>query len=211
MNMIPNRQAAAEELAERLKKYKGEDGIVLAIPRGGVPIGVVIANELGFPVEVILTKKIGHPSNPEFAIGAVSMTTIDLNEAISVPESYVKEETERIHKELSRRYQLFMGDHKPTDLHNKVVIIVDDGIATGHTLMATVELVKKQNPKKVVIAVPVGPPSAIRHFEELADEVVCLLAPHGFYAVGQFYEDFREVSDEEVIEWLRGAKQVSND
>ena len=203
MNMIANRHEAAEKLAEKLQKYKGENGIILAIPRGGVPMGVLIANELDFPLEVTLSKKIGHPNNPEFAIGSVSLESEHLNENIDFPEEYVKAEMERIRQELKRRYELFMGDHKPTNLNNKVVIIVDDGIATGHTLMMTVEMVKKQHPAKIVIAVPVGPPSMMRYFEERVDEVVYLMAPQGFYAVGQFYEEFREVSDEEVAESLK--------
>src|SRR5688572_19073145 len=202
--MIRNRQDAAERLTESLQKYKGEDGIVLAIPRGGVPIGAYIAKELGMPVEVILSKKIGHPSNPEFAIGAVSMDSVETNENLPVSQEYIEKETKKIQEELKRRYQLFMGSHKPTDLHNKLVILVDDGIATGHTLMSTILMIKKQNPKKLVVAVPVAPPSAIREFEPMVDELICLMAPEGFYAVGQFYENFQQVSDEEVISALNG-------
>jgi predicted phosphoribosyltransferase len=177
---------------------------VLAIPRGGVPIGAYIARELGFPIEVALSKKIGHPTNPEFAIGAVSIGSLDVDHNLPVPQEYIDKEVAKIQEELKRRYQLFMGDKKPTDLENKVVIIVDDGIATGHTLLATIALVKKQKPGKIVIAVPVAPPSAINEFEPLVDEMVCLLAPSGFYAVGQFYEDFQQVSDAEVISALQG-------
>lgn len=202
--MIRDRKDAAKRLTERLQKYKGEDGIVLAIPRGGVPIGAYIAKELGFPVEVILSKKIGHPTNPEYAIGAVSMDSVEVNESLSISPEYIEKETKKIQEELKRRYQLFMGDHKPTDLHNKLVILVDDGIATGHTLMATILMIKKQNPKKLVVAVPVAPPAAIEEFEPKVDELICLLAPPGFYAVGQFYENFQQVSDEEVISALKG-------
>ena len=202
--MIRDRKDAAERLTESLLKYKGEDGIVLAIPRGGIPIGAYIAKELGMPVEVILSKKIGHPTNPEFAIGAVSMDSVEVNENLPVTQEYIEKETEKIQEELKRRYQLFMGNHKPTDLHNKLVILVDDGIATGHTLRATILMIKKQEPKKLVVAVPVAPPSAIREFEPQVDELICLMAPEGFYAVGQFYENFRQVSDEEVISALKG-------
>ena len=202
--MIRNRQDAAEKLTERLRKYEGENGIVLAIPRGGIPIGAYIAKELGFPVEVILSKKIGHPGNPEFAIGAVSMDSVEVNENLPVPKEYIEKETRKIQEELKRRYQLFMGDHQPADLHNKLVILVDDGIATGHTLMATILMIKKQNPAKLIVAVPVAPPAAIREFTPKVDELICLLAPPDFYAVGQFYEDFQQVSDEEVIAALKG-------
>ncbi|MFC5269309.1 phosphoribosyltransferase [Adhaeribacter terreus] len=202
--MIKNRQDAAKRLTERLLQYKGEDGIVLAIPRGGVPIGAYIAKELDLPVEVILSKKIGHPHNPEYAIGAVSMDSIEVNERLDISPQYIEQETRKNQEELKRRYQLFMGNHKPTELHNKLVILVDDGIATGHTLMATVLMIKKQNPKKLIVAVPVAPPSAIDAFEPLVDELICLMAPPGFYAVGQFYEDFQQVSDEKVIAALQG-------
>ena len=207
MNMIRNRKDAAEKLTERLQKYKGEDGIVLAIPRGGVPIGAYIAKELGMPVEVILSKKIGHPSNSEYAVGAVSMDSVEVNEKLEISPEYIEKETKKIQEELKRRYELFMGSHKPTDLHNKLVILVDDGIATGHTLMSTILMVKKQSPKKLVVAVPVAPPSAIEEFEPKVDELICLMAPPGFYAVGQFYEDFQQVSDAEVIESLNGNIQ----
>ena len=159
--MIRDRKDAAERLTERLLKYKGEEGIVLAIPRGGIPIGAYIAKELGMPLEVILSKKIGHPSNSEYAIGAVSMDSVEVNESLRISPEYIEKETKKIQEELKRRYQLFMGDHKPTDLHNKLVILIDDGIATGHTLMSTILMIKKQNPKKLVVAVPVAPPSAI--------------------------------------------------
>jgi len=202
--MIKDRKEAAELLTEELRKYQGENGVVLAIPRGGVPIGAYIAQQLGFPVEVILSKKIGHPHNPEFAIGAVSMDTVEVKSPLAVPQEYIDEQTEKIQQELKRRYQLFMGNHQPTDLKDKLVILVDDGIATGHTLLATVLLVKKQNPKKVVIAVPVAPQAAIKQFEPMVDELICPLTPLDFYAVGQFYENFQQVSDAKVIDALKG-------
>ena len=203
--MIRDRQHAAEMLTERLQEYKGKDGVVLAIPRGGVPIGAYIARELGMPLEIALTKKIGHPGNPEYAIGAVSLDSVIVNQNVAVPESYIESQVAKIQEELKRRYQLFMGDRKPAVLKNKTVIIVDDGIATGQTLLATVELVKHQEPAKIIIAVPVAPPSAVKRFQPLVDELICPIAPEGFYAVGQFYEDFKQISDEEVMEALKEA------
>ena len=202
--MIKDRQEAAELLTEELRKYKGENGIVLAIPRGGVPIGAYIARELGFPVEAILSKKICHPHNPEFAIGAVSIDSVEVKSSVAVPEEYIEAQARKIQQELKRRYQVFMGNRQPTDLKDKLVILVDDGIATGHTLLATLLLVKKQNPKKVVIAVTVAPQAAVKQFEPLVDELICPLTPLDFYAVGQFYEDFQQVTDEEVIQNLKG-------
>ncbi|MBC5993718.1 phosphoribosyltransferase [Pontibacter cellulosilyticus] len=203
MNMIHNRESAARELAQRLQKYKGEQGVVLAIPRGGVPVAAPIAKSLGMPLEVTLTKKIGHPANPEFAIGAVSLKSIAVDERAEVPHEYVEREVQRIRESLKQKYKLFLGDREHIALKDKVVIIVDDGIATGKTLEATVKLVKQESPEKIVIAVPVAPAEAIARFESMVDEVVCLLVPPFFQAVGQFYEEFYQTSDEEVIQLMQ--------
>ncbi|MCJ8165548.1 phosphoribosyltransferase [Pontibacter sp. E15-1] len=207
METIRNREEAAQLLAMRLAKYKGEKGVVLAIPRGGVPIGAHIASALGMPLEVTLTKKIGHPLNPEFAIGAVSLESVAVDERAEVPAAYIAAEVERVRKSLQQKYKTFMGDRKPISLKGRVVIIVDDGIATGKTLEATVQLVRKGNPRKVVVAVPVAPPTAAAHFSALVDDFVCLLVPPFFQAVGQFYEEFPQVSDEEVIQLLQEQDQ----
>ncbi len=203
MRMIRNREEAAYMLANRLARYEGQDGIVLAIPRGGVPIGAIIANRLHMPLEVILSKKIGHPSNPEYAIGSVCLDSVQVNEQINVPEEYIQAETERIRKLLREKYKLFMGNRTPTPLKGRVAILVDDGIATGNTLIATINLVKKQHPSKIVVAVPVAPPSAVEHIGAMVDDMVCLFAPPDFFAVGQFYQEFYQVTDDEVIELLR--------
>ena len=203
MEKIQNREQAALMLAERLEKYRGQQGVVLAIPRGGVPVAAPIAKKLGMPLEVTLSKKIGHPFNKEFAIGSVSQDSIIVDDRIDVSQEYIDSEVERIRENLRQKYKLFMGDRKHVPLKDKVVIIVDDGIATGKTLEATVELVKKEKPGKIVIAVPVAPFSAIDHFRALVDEVICLLVPPFFQAVGQFYEEFTQTSDEEVIQLLK--------
>ncbi|MBC5775573.1 phosphoribosyltransferase [Pontibacter sp. KCTC 32443] len=209
MEMIRNREEAAEMLADRLEKYKGKDGVVLAIPRGGVPVAAPIAMRLGMPLEVTLIKKIGHPANPEYAIGSVGLDSKTIDPSIEVPREYVEAEAERIREGLRQKYKLFMGDRKPATLQNKVVIIVDDGIATGKTLVATIELVKRQHPAKVVVAVPVAPPSAVERISNMVDEVVCLLEPPFFQAVGQFYAEFGQTTDEEVIALLHQQDQQS--
>ena len=203
MEMIRNREEAAEMLADRLEKYKGQEGVVLAIPRGGVPVAAPIARRLNMPLEVILVKKIGHPANPEFAIGSVSLDSVSIDPSIEVPREYVEAETERVREELRKKYKLFMGEREPVPLKNKVAVIVDDGIATGKTLMATIELVKRQQPAKIIVAVPVAPASAIERISLLVDEVICLLTPPFFQAVGQFYEEFAQTTDEEVIALLQ--------
>ncbi|WP_018479532.1 phosphoribosyltransferase [Pontibacter roseus] len=203
MEYIKNREEAALLLADRLEKYQGQLGVVLAIPRGGVPVAAPIAKRLGMPLEVTVSKKIGHPANPEYAIGAVSLDDVEVEEHINVPQEYVAAEVKRIRESLHRKYRLFMGNRQPVALQDRIVIIVDDGIATGKTLLSTVNLVRKQHPRKIIVAVPVAPPSAIERFTALVDEVVCLLVPPFFQAVGQFYQEFSQVSDEEVIELLQ--------
>jgi len=209
--MFKDRYDAAMELALRLEKFKGEDGIVLAVPRGGVPIGYVIARDLGFPLEIILSKKIGHPNNPEFAIGSVSLDGIIINEDVSdVSKDYINREADRIFKDLKTKFKYYMGDREPSDLKNKTVIVVDDGIATGSTIIATVLSVRKKNPKKIIIAAPVSSPSAINKLKSISDEFICLSFPQNFMGVGQFYSDFSQVQDEEVIQLLKEANSKSN-
>ncbi|WP_161889110.1 phosphoribosyltransferase [Pontibacter russatus] len=206
-NFIRNRETAARLLAERLEKYRGQQGVVLAIPRGGVPVAAPIARHLGMPLEVTLSKKIGHPANPEFAIGSVSLDSVQVDTRADVPQAYIAAEVERIREGLRQKYSLYMGNRKHVPLHDRVAILVDDGIATGKTLLATIDLVKKEQPRKIVVAVPVASPSAYETVSSLVDEVVCLLVPISFQAVGQFYEEFSQVSDEQVIELLQEQKE----
>lgn len=204
--MFINRTDAAMQLAEKLQKYKGEDGVILAIPRGGVPIGYIIAKELKFPLDIILSKKIGHPRNPEYAIGSVSLDGAIIDEnVLDVSSEYIRNESERILISLKSKYNYYSGNRKPIDLKNKTVIIVDDGIATGHTIKASVLSVKKHNPKAIIIAVPVAPLATASRLNSIVDEFICVLFPHDFRGVGEFYEDFSQVSDEEVIQLLEKA------
>ena len=206
--MLRNRQEAAELLVKKLQAYKNKNGIVLAVPRGGIPIGYIIAQELGLPLEIILSKKIGHPLSPEFAVGSVTLQGyVKDKRSRDVSDDYIKQDAERIQKELVARYKLFMGNRKPTDLRGKIVIVTDDGIATGNTLEATINSIRQSNPEKIVVAVPVAPPDAADRFRMLADEFICLMEPYGFSAIGQFYSDFSQVSDEEVIELLNKSAE----
>ncbi len=205
--MYENRTDAGKQLAVPLKDYKGLETVVLSIPRGGLPIGAEVARALKVPLDVALTKKIGHPQHREYAIGAVSLESVILNESEIVPKSYIEEETTRIREELQRRQDQYYKNRKPLSLKNKVVIVVDDGIATGNTLMATVQLVSKQNPSQIIVAIPVAPVQAIHMLEALPeiDRVICLATPSNFRAVGQFYLHFYQVSDEEAIRILELA------
>ena len=202
--MFENRFDAGTQLAKKLVKYKDENVIVLAIPRGGLPIGGLVAKELNAPLDVVLTKKIGHPINKEYAIGAVSLENIILTNAVGIDKSYIDSETAHIRKTLRDRYNQYYKHQSPSNLKNKTVIIVDDGVATGNTLLATVELAYKQKPSKIIVAIPVAPVSAIHKISntENVDEVICILIPDNFQAVGQFYEEFEQVSDHEAIQIL---------
>lgn len=198
-----DRSEAAYLLADQLKQYSGQEGIVLAVPRGGVPLGIIVARELHMPLELLMTKKIGHPMNPEYAIGAVSLTDQMIVPHEDVGQDYIERETRWIRKKLQDNYRKFMGDHQPLPLKGKIIIIIDDGMATGNTLLSTINILRKQQPQKIVVAVPVAPASAMEKIRPLVDELIVPLVPAHFYGVGGFYEDFQQVSDDEVISLLQ--------
>jgi putative phosphoribosyl transferase len=200
--MFRDRIEAGLLLAAKLRKYKNDHGVVLAVPRGGVPVAYEVARELGFPVEVILTKKIGHPLNKEYAIGAASLTDYFVVPHENVSVEYIAKELQTIHNRLREMHKKFMGDKHPEHLQGKTVIVIDDGIATGNTILATVNLLRKSKPAKIVIGVPVASKSAVEILAKEVDEVVSVLVPEQFYGVGAFYDNFSEVSDEEVLFYL---------
>ncbi len=211
MEILKNRVEAGKQLAQTLKTA-GKAAIVLAVPRGGVVVGFEVAKALRIPLDIVVTKKIGAPDNPELAIGAVSEDgTYILDESLVrqlfVPKNYVEVEVERQREEIQRRLLRFRGNVPYPSLKNREVIIVDDGVATGATLKATLRLVRSKGAKSVTVAVPVGPPDTIRELENIADRVVCLLTPEPFYAIGQFYADFSQTEDEEVIDLLKRSRE----
>jgi len=206
--MFRDRIEAGLLLADKLKKYKTDPGIVLAVPRGGVPVAYAVTRELGFPIEVILTKKIGHPMNKEYAIGAASLTDYFIVPHDGVTEEYIQQELLRVRSRLKEMYTRFMGDKEPENLKGKTVIIIDDGIATGNTLMGTVNVLRKSNPGKIVIGVPVASKSAVQKLAKEVDEVIVVMIPEEFYGVGAFYEDFEQVSDEEVVHYLNKLREL---
>ncbi|WP_163516958.1 phosphoribosyltransferase [Gelidibacter japonicus] len=196
-----DRIEAANLLAEKLATYKNKNAIILAIPRGGVPMGNVVANQLKLPLEVVLSKKIGHPLHKEFAIGAVTLGSRVLSDSASqVSDGYIEKETKEIRALLSERYQDYYGKKAPLKLKDKILIIVDDGIATGNTIMSTIEMLHAEQPEKIIVAIPVSPKSTLQKLQDslYIDEVICLSAPANFMSVGQFYEDFEQVDDAEV-------------
>lgn len=209
--MFADRRHAAQELAGKLARYKGrENAVILAIPRGGVVIGAVLARELGLPLDVILTKKIGHPSNPEYAIGVVNLGAELLDEEAveryGISRFYIARQIEKIREQLRRRYRLYHGSRPETDLRGKTAIICDDGIATGSTMIAAIRLARREGAGRIVAAVPVGSPESVGALRGLADETVCVLEAEDFAAIGQFYEDFSQVEDAEAIRLLEQAE-----
>lgn len=209
--MFLNRIEAGSLLANKLMVYKGnKDAVIVAIPRGGVPIGYEIAKKLELPLEIVLSKKIGHPFNKEYAIGAVTLKNSILSDAaLEVSQVYIHDETERIRGLLKQRLDWYYGDRKPLELKDKMVILVDDGIATGNTMISCIRLIELQKPSKIIVALPVAPTSALKKIRETeeVDEAICLSTPINFQAVGQFYEEFNQVNDNEVIELLKKAHE----
>jgi predicted phosphoribosyltransferase len=210
--MFRDRVDAGERLARALKRYKGRAGLlVLAVPRGGLPVGAVLARELGAELDVALVKKIGHPNDPEFAIGAVSPTGTELDLDVlrreGVSTEYAVREAERLREILLERRRFYRGGAPAADVRGRTVILADDGAATGRTLSAAASLLKEDGAAKVVAAVPVGSPEAVAALRRRADEVVCLETPDDFTAIGRCYRDFAQVSDEEAAALLRdGAR-----
>jgi putative phosphoribosyl transferase len=211
MTIFSDRKEAGKMLASKLTDYT-QKSIVLAIPRGGVVVGYEIAQKLKVSLDVIVPRKVGAPFNPELAIGAVTEDgTIILDkqlvEYLKVHESHIKEESERQRQEIKRRLKVYRGRLHFPSLKGLHVIVVDDGIATGATVKAALASIRKREPKSVVLAVPVAPPSTLRELEKDADVVICLATPEPFYAIGQFYKDFTQTSDEEVRKLLKLNKE----
>jgi len=200
--MLKDRIEAGLLLSEKLKKYKNSNTIVLAVPRGGVPVAAIIAKSLHLPLDIVLSKKIGHPYNKEFAIGAVSMDSMIIDEHPDVPKEYIEKEIVRLRKLMQEKYEIYMGNREPLDIKGKNIIVVDDGIATGNTLLVSINMLRKRNPAKIIVAVPVIPYDTVSVFEKNTDEFVYLIASKYFRGVGGFYEDFNQVEDDEVIKLL---------
>jgi putative phosphoribosyl transferase len=211
MNLFANRTEAGKQLAASLQNIS-KNALVLAVPRGGVVVGFEIAHALNIPLDLIITKKIGAPENSELAIGAVAEDGTFLMDGqlvamMGVPPSYIKVEVERQKTEIKRRLKTYRGDAPNPEIANREVILVDDGVATGSTLKAALRSLCNRGAKTVVVAVPVGPADTVIELKKEADRVVCLLTPDPFYAIGQFYKDFEQTTDEEVIELLKRCRQ----
>jgi len=201
-----SREQAARLLAERLEKYRGTHPLVLGVPRGAVPMARTIADALDGDLDVVLVRKLRAPSQPELAIGAIDESGNVLKGAhfasVGATDEYLRREIEEQMETLRRRRKAYTRARGPIDPAGRIVIIVDDGIATGSSMVAAVRAVRARKPKKLVVAVGVAPADSLERIRAEADEVVCLHAPTLFFAVGQFFEDFSEVTDEMVVATL---------
>ena len=211
MVLFKNREEAAGLLAEKLARYRGRHPLVLAIPRGAVPMGKVIADAIDGEMDVVLVRKLGAPGNPEFAIGSVGESgdvylSTDAR-ALSIGEDYIDREARKQMETIRRRRALYTPVRPGIDPRGRLVIVVDNGIATGATMIAALRAVRAKQPARLIAAVAVVPPETLRRIEPEADETVYLEAPEEFYAVGQFFQEFSQVTDEEVIALLRQASR----
>lgn len=211
MNFFRDRKNAGQQLALKLSPFKKDPhAIVVALPRGGVVVGKAIADRLDLPLEITVPRKISLPSHPEFALGAITETGEGFfNEALlrhyNFSLAQIEEQVEKEKKEAQRRLKLYRAGRPPASLKDKTVILVDDGIATGFTTVAALHSLRKQHPKKIILAVPVAPPELKAKMEEQVDTLVVLHFPEPFYAVGRFYADFTQTTDEEVIQLLTSS------
>ena len=206
-----DRTHAGQALASRLEHYRREPRlVVLALPRGGVPVAFEVASALKAPLDVFIVRKLGVPGHEEYAMGAIASGGVRvLNPqaaVLAIPQHTVESVTARERFELERRERLYRGDRPPPVLEDRVVILVDDGLATGSTMRAAVTAVKQLKPRRVVVAVPVAAPETCEEFRHEVDEVVCALTPAYFRAVGIWYEDFEQTTDEEVHALLEAAR-----
>jgi predicted phosphoribosyltransferase len=217
--MFRDREDAAFQLAEKLKSRDLRDPLVLAIPRGGVVTGAILAQELGAELDVVLSRKLRAPWQPELAIGAVSedgraYVHCDVREMICPNEAYVAEERRHQLAEIARRKKLFRSVRPAATIADRSVIVTDDGIATGSTMIAALQTIRAQGPHELIVAVPVAPTDRLAEIRRWCNDVVCLHTPEVFWAIGQFYEDFTQVEDEQALALLRsvgcGGRQQSH-
>jgi putative phosphoribosyl transferase len=209
-----DRRQAGQQLARRLAHLKSRHPVVLALPRGGVPVGFEIARALAAPLDLVLVRKIGAPGQPELAIGAVAdgahpelVTDPRLASWLTVAPEYLQAAKARELAEIERRRRLYFGDRAPVEVRRRTAILVDDGIATGATMRAALRATRRRAPAWLVLAVPVAAPDTLARFQGEADEIVCLETPAAFMAVGQFYRSFPQLEDDEVIALLRAAQE----
>lgn len=213
-DLFRNREEAGELLAAALEKYRNDPhAIILALPRGGVAVGYQLSLALHLPLDVLISRKIGAPDNPEYAMGAVSETGAvywnrDALRGLGLSQGELEEAVHAQRDEVARRVALYRQGRSFPDLTDRTVILVDDGIATGATFFASAAAARQRHPCRLVGAIPVGPSETIRRVRETVDELVVLMVPEPFYAVGNFFEDFAQVEDREVLQYLNLAEEA---
>lgn len=210
-----DRQDAGRQLAAELARFKQEHPVVLAIPRGGVPVGFEIAKALGAELDIVLVRKIGSPYQPELAVGAVvdgeraeTVWNREILEALELSEDALEGEVARQLQEIERRRIAYIGARPRSTIGGRVAIVVDDGIATGATVRAALRAIRRNKPKRLVLAVPVAPPETVDSLRNEVDELVCLETPDPFWAIGQFYVEFPQLTDAQVTDLLGSASRV---
>lgn len=214
MSFFKDRVDAGRRLAKELSKYANRsDVLILALPRGGVPVAFEVAKELNVKMDVFIVRKLGVPGNEELAMGAIASNDIRvLNEDVvmsfQVPDRVIATVAANELRELERRERLYRGDRPKPDISGSTVILIDDGLATGATMRAAAAALKTKNPAKIVVAVPTAAPDTCEFFGREVDEVICVTTPEPFYGVGAWYVDFRQTTDEEVIELLEKARTL---
>jgi putative phosphoribosyl transferase len=212
--LFQDRTDAGRELAAKLRDHADRsDVLVLALPRGGVPVAAVVAEELNAPLDVFVVRKLGVPFQPELAMGAIATGSVrvlneDVVRMLNIPDDVIDQVTTRERRELERRERDYRGDRPPANVHGKTVILIDDGLATGSTMRAAVAALRQQGPAKIVVAVPVGAGETCDELRSLADEIICARAPEPFHAVGMWYDDFSQTTDQEVHEILEKSATV---
>jgi predicted phosphoribosyltransferase len=204
--LFADRREAGERLAQALGSLRGQPVVVLAIPRGGVEVAAVVAAALDAPLDVVIPRKIGAPGNPELGLGAVAegVEVLDqhLIDLLGVSDDYLRTEIGAQEEEIARRSAAYRSDRPPVDLEDRIAVVVDDGVATGGTAAAALRWARSRGASKVILAVPVAPSEGVRRLSEEADEVLALATPTPFYAVGQWYDEFPQISDQEVVDML---------
>ena len=212
--MFRNREEAGRILADELSRYRNDPtALILALPRGGVAVGYQLSLALQAPLDVFITRKIGAPGNPEYAIGAVAETgSLYLNQEAVSSLGVSRHELDRLihiqEKEIARRKDLYRQGRSLPQLTGRTVLLVDDGVATGATFIASALAIRSLQPRRLVGVIPVGPPSTIREIQSYVDELVILMTPDPFYAVGSFFTDFTQVEDRDVIQYLNLAEEA---
>jgi len=211
MALFKDRRDAGKQLAQELLAYAGRsDVIVLALPRGGVPVAYDVARALNAPLDIFIVRKLGLPGHEELAIGAIASGGIrvlnhDIVQGLKIPQTMIDTVTRQELQELERREGAYRGNRPPPDVRGRTVILIDDGLATGASMRAAVAALRAQNPARIVVAVPTAAPETCATFESEVDEVICAMTPEPFYGVGRWYEDFSQTTDEEVRALLEEA------